>query len=432
MKKIILLAIVMLCITPLHSQNNSLNFDGTDDFVQLTSPLTVGTISHTIEMWVKIPTIGSGGLSLGERVGVLIGNYNSSPNFNYEIHANGQCRIWWNNGQISTFSSTDLRDNNWHHLAFVRDKAQNRFFLYIDGSLDYTFNSSGTDIALSTPPRIGGDNRNTTGGPSFHGNIDELRIWNYARTITEIQSTINTELGGTEAGLLGYYKMDIVDSSCDVVDCNSSENHGVRTGSSGTNNAPQFSNDVTFLTSVPCGAAIICTGLPVELLNFSGTLREGAIELTWTTISELNNEGFDIQRSSDGQDWYSIHFVNGNGTTNQVVDYNYLDRNPLQGSNYYRLKQTDYDRKFTYSEVISLKTTKSQDIEIYPNPTSGIVEINGNDLGQITVFNILGQMIFNRSLELGNKIDLSNHPNGIYLISIQFDGLVSTKQIIKR
>ena len=106
--------------------NYSLNFSGDADYVELQQVTNIGSASNTVSMWVKIPVVGQDNLNEGERVGNLLGNYNSSPNSNWEV-TQGKIRIWWNNGEKDINGSLDLRDNQWHHLAFVRDKENNQF-----------------------------------------------------------------------------------------------------------------------------------------------------------------------------------------------------------------------------------------------------------------------------------------------------------------
>ena len=89
--------------------NNSLSFDGNDDYIELSQITDIGSISSTVSMWVKIPLIGQGNLDEGERVGNLLGNYNSSPNSNWEV-TQGLIRVWWNNGEKDIYGSFDLRD----------------------------------------------------------------------------------------------------------------------------------------------------------------------------------------------------------------------------------------------------------------------------------------------------------------------------------
>ncbi len=110
-------------------------------------------------------------MEAGERVGVILGNFDfgSVPNVNWEIHNDGQVRIFWNNGKLNLFGTTDLRDDTWRHLAFVRDTTAGEFRVYIDG-VEETLTlhaSAGSGIAFTTPHRIGNDNRAGTGIP-FH------------------------------------------------------------------------------------------------------------------------------------------------------------------------------------------------------------------------------------------------------------------------
>jgi len=136
-----------------------------------------------------VPTIGSGNLEAGERVGVILGNFDNSPNSNWEIHNDGQVRISWNNGELDLFGTTDLRDDTWHHLAFVRDTAAGEFRVYIDGVEETltTHVGAGADITFAANHRIGSDNRNGAAAAiAFHGAIDELAIYDRALTPTEI------------------------------------------------------------------------------------------------------------------------------------------------------------------------------------------------------------------------------------------------------
>ena len=109
-------------------------------------------------------------------------------------------------------------------------------------------------------------------------------------------------------------------------------------------------------------AVIFSTGvtLPVELSSFQGKSREGIIELQWQTASELNNRGFEIEKSASLEEWESASFVEGKGTTSVATSYRFLDPVPFPGRNYYRLKQIDFDGQFTYSQVIEVANIQTQ------------------------------------------------------------------------
>jgi hypothetical protein len=188
-----------------------LEFDGIASHVQLSEVLTIGSTSNTIEAWIKVPVKGTKNLSVNARVGIILGNFDDNPNANWEIHSAGQMRLYWKNNEIDVRGTTDLRDNEWHHVAFVRDTGNDKIVMYVDGEEEGLNNigieGSGSDIdALGSIHRIGADNR-SSGIPYFHGKIAEIRIWNTARTQQEIKDNMNA-LDGSESGLVAHYTFD--------------------------------------------------------------------------------------------------------------------------------------------------------------------------------------------------------------------------------
>ena len=171
----------------------ALQFNGIDDYILLPEVIDIGSTSSTVSMWVKVPAVGEGNLIAEERVGILLGNYNQSPNSSWEIHDDGQIRIYWNGGDKNHYGSTDLRDGKWHHLSFVRDVENNLLKGYVDGVAEIDENDDGTNITFSDAFYIGSDYRQ--GGASknpFHGLIDELQIWDIARTQAQIIADYKT------------------------------------------------------------------------------------------------------------------------------------------------------------------------------------------------------------------------------------------------
>lgn len=164
---------------------------------------------------------------------------------------------------------------------------------------------------------------------------------------------------------------------------------------SGGSFATSGSADLTFVNS-PLPNQVLTPGvvngpititrlgpLPVELSSFKAHARAGAIEISWSTASELNNERFLIERSGADAVFVSIGEVKGAGTTAEPKEYSFTDRAPLQGANYYRLRQEDYDGKFDHSPVISVQGPKSltEAMKISPNPVYGRqirVELTGH------------------------------------------------------
>jgi hypothetical protein len=166
--------------------SKGLNFSGKlNNYVQIGKSLPIGSSSNTVAMWIRVPKNASG------RVGVILGNYPNAPNSNWELHSTGQMRVWWNNGNPDLYGTTDLRDDEWHHLAFVRDTDTGRFSLYIDAKRETAPGvAGGAEIEFITPHRLGGDNRGDN-SPWLQATVDELVICNRALTKSEVQGLLH-------------------------------------------------------------------------------------------------------------------------------------------------------------------------------------------------------------------------------------------------
>ena len=174
----------------------ALEFDGIDDYILLSEVIDIGSTSSTVSMWVKVPVVGEGNLTADERVGILLGNQWRDPYSNWEIHDDGQIRILWNKGEKNLFGSSDLRDGKWHHIAFVRDVDNDSLKGYVDGVAEIVENDDGTNITFGDAFYVGCDNRQTDENAAndyrFHGLIDELQIWDIARTQAQIIADYKT------------------------------------------------------------------------------------------------------------------------------------------------------------------------------------------------------------------------------------------------
>ncbi len=158
---------------------------------------------------------------------------------------------------------------------------------------------------------------------------------------------------------------------------------------------------------------------PVELLSFEGKAAIGGADLTWTTASEQNNRFFDIEKSTDGQNFEKIGRVNGAGTTSQQQTYTFRDEN-LALLSYYRLRQIDIDGTSTTSNVISVaaETQNIASLHAFPNPTKNSITLSTSDYSQPSrLFNITGALIFN-SDKTPLQINLSDMTSGIYFLQV--------------
>lgn len=175
-----------------------------------------------------------------------------------------------------------------------------------------------------------------------------------------------------------------------------------------------------------CNAA-----MPVELTYFKAQSLMTQVILTWQTASESYNDYFSIEHSTDGKFFNAIGTVRGNGTTNSVKNYQFTHANPSKGANYYRLKQVDFNRKFEYSDIVSVVIERI-DISVFPNPTKGSLEISSDAPdGNLRVKDSMGKMVVSQNLNQSTQLDLSNLPKGMYFIEIQTDNQIDVKRIIK-
>lgn len=171
--------------------------------------------------------------------------------------------------------------------------------------------------------------------------------------------------------------------------------------------------------------------LPVELISFEGEVVSNDILLKWETASELNNMGFEIEHSLDGENWDNIGFVHGNRTTTELSKYSFIVNNPQSKSNYYRLKQLDFDRQFEYSNIINVVLETAPDVSVYPNPTEGKVTLSGleDENAMIYISDTYGNLL--DEMEYSSKIDMSEFSAGVYFMHIETKGERISKRIIK-
>ena len=171
--------------------------------------------------------------------------------------------------------------------------------------------------------------------------------------------------------------------------------------------------------------------LPIDLLNFTARLKVSSVDLNWSTASELNNDFFTIERAVDIENFEEVVKVKGQGTINSKSNYTSVDDSPLPGKSYYRLKQTDFDGQFTYSELRKIENLdiKTQ-FKIYPNPVVDSkfnFELTGVDPGMevpLRIVNMQGVSVFEARFKAdqgGNvksSVELTSVSSGLYVVII--------------
>jgi hypothetical protein len=176
--------------------------------------------------------------------------------------------------------------------------------------------------------------------------------------------------------------------------------------------------------------------LPIELIGFKALKDDDALDILWTTATEIDNDFFTIERSINGVDWSVLTTVEGAGNSTSQIDYQSTDKSPIYGESYYRLKQTDYDGKFTYSPIVYVNFGDIQTtVTVYPNPTRNEVNIYGSaeELSVLKIYNALGLDLTESTqiLESNNSktvMDISGLKAGLYYIKTK----TTSQKIYKR
>jgi hypothetical protein len=140
--------------------------------------------------------------------------------------------------------------------------------------------------------------------------------------------------------------------------------------------------------------------LPVELARFTASASGESVDLRWSTTSEENNAGFDVERSTDGETFTTIGFEPGVGTTEEAQSYRFVDREaPFATTLFYRLRQVDTDGTFEYSPVVEVQVTPSAValLPVAPNPVSASArlryELPEATAVRLQVFDLLGRRV---------------------------------------
>lgn len=176
--------------------------------------------------------------------------------------------------------------------------------------------------------------------------------------------------------------------------------------------------------------------VPVELTSFAANVVDQSVLLNWTTATEVNNQGFEVHRSEDGISFSNMGFVPGFGTTTEPKSYSYTDQSVNNGTYYYRLKQIDYNGRFTYSGTVEAEVSLPLQFALdqnYPNPfnpsTSIQFSVPVDAQVKIGVYNLVGEKVaevVNKDFSAGtHKVDFeaTSFTSGIYFYRLDATGI---------
>jgi len=172
------------------------------------------------------------------------------------------------------------------------------------------------------------------------------------------------------------------------------------------------------------GCLVSSKSLPITLQSFTVNANGNTASVQWTTTMEINNKGFYVERSTDGQNWQDITFVASkaeNGNSSTPLHYQYTDQKPQQGYNYYRLKQISLNGAATFSGVQSVLFSNIG-TRVYPNPTNGTLHVTVGASGTYRLVNAGGVVALKGSLQSGNNLlNVTGLTSGIYFMQIVSD-----------
>lgn len=175
------------------------------------------------------------------------------------------------------------------------------------------------------------------------------------------------------------------------------------------------------------------TPLPIELLYFKVDKLGSSIVIKWATLMEMNNDYFEIERSSDGINFHTISEINGSGSKNQLITYTFSDNSfNLSGVIYYRLKQVDFDGRSETFNIVALKLNSdisSDLLFVYPNPAENFIKVYSTELVKkefmYEIINLNGNIVSNGMSMWSQPLSITDLNPGVYRL------LVDSKESIK-
>lgn len=181
------------------------------------------------------------------------------------------------------------------------------------------------------------------------------------------------------------------------------------------------------------------TLLPVELLYFAASYSNGIVELDWATMSETNNSYFTLESSKDGIDFFEIAEIDGAGSSNAKNYYHFSDNRYHERLVYYRLLQTDFDGKSTYSHISSVYVPVRNISEPFPNPAASILNIpihfNSDEASTIFIQDMDGNSILTEKISKGEinyaVLDISEFAPNVYIIKVQSSLDIKIYKVVK-
>lgn len=315
--------------------------------------------------------------------------------------------------------------------------------------------STGTGSPSETRARITNNNAANEQGP-VSGNVTNTGAWvHWAVVLNNATSTMTLYKNGavlaTASGTVTRTPQDIeastanyfgrsqyaadhyIDAQFDEFRISSTaRSSGWITTSYNNQNAP--SSFYTIAAEVTAGT--LCASLPVTFGDVKADIwKSSQVKIMWSTVTEINNDYFTVERSSTGTEWEAIGVVAGAGNSNQKLNYSFLDTNPYWSNSYYRIRQTDYDGANSYSSIAVAGGNEDTGIHIYYQAGTNALVVEWKDdalIDNVSIISTLGQPARLPSEQLSGKItfNTSRLSPGIYIVHVVYDGQAITEKIL--
>ncbi len=259
--------------------------------------------------------------------------------------------------------------------------------------------------------------------------VSTVEYWTLDRTAGT--SNVTVELYWEDATLSG---ITTVSTDLVVARFNGTawENAG-HTAIQGGTRGSVTSSTVTSFSPFTFGA-LTTNPLPVELLEFDAWMDENShVQLKWKTASELNNDFFTVERSVDGINFEEVTEVDGAGTSQEVLEYSNTDYAPYSGTSYYRIKQTDFNGEYSYSDIKVVENNRAVEIGVYPNPVHASLNIDlpKDKVSSLRILDVSGKEVMYIKNTTGNrKIDFSDFKEGLYILQVSIDGEIRNFKLV--
>lgn len=394
--------------SPIQFGSNSLNLDGTSDYMSLPAAVYFNDNTFTIEAWVYVRSHANYARILD------FGNGSGNNNIVFTLSAgtDGKPGLTLVNGSGTSEyigSSTALTLNTWTHVAAVLNGTTGKIYIngVEKGSGTFTLTPANVTRTLNY---IG--KSNWAGNDYANAQFDEIRLWNTARTQLQIQSNIYKELDpATESDLLAYYTF----------------NQGIASGTNsglltvedlkgnypatlvGFNLSGASSNFATQFSSL--------FGLPISWQSFMVTRNAEEVLLKWTVSDQFQCKNYEVQYSTDGKQWNTLSIIDATPNNAGNTNYEYKAWLPANNTCYFRIKQNDWDGKASYSITRTLKASGLSSIKIPGMAPGGRFSIESTQAAVIRLVGMDGKERLTATIKPGwQSMDWSFLESGVYII----------------